>query len=301
MDGKICDKGEFGVKKHIVFGGFDYAVRWEMDQDAVYKGVDYFVENDPDLIGTTYLGKPVYAPEKLLEEDKNEILILIGSIIYHTEIEFQLKDMGFEEDVHYRWGIGFCGDEGCPRLWRHTEWNDREKNGKNLSFIEEDEKVLQRLRLVARLIDFDKIHTVVDICAANGRIQEFLPEPIKYIPVDYIRYSERTVLCDLKEYEFPHVDSAAGTCILLIASLQYAPDWKWLLRKIAENCDCFICAHHDFVRMNREYRRTSFNNNNAVFNHQIILEMQKLGFSMVEAYDFQRRSVVMKFQRENGE
>lgn len=82
MDGKICDKGEVGLKKHIVFGGFDYAVRWEMDQDAVYKGVDYFVENDPDLIGTTYLGKPVYAPEKLLEEDKNEILILIGSIIY---------------------------------------------------------------------------------------------------------------------------------------------------------------------------------------------------------------------------
>lgn len=84
------------MKKHIIFGGFDYAVRWEMDQDAVYRGIDYFVDNDPELIGTTYMGKPIYSPDKLLEEDKDNILILIGSIIYHLEIEFQLKDMGFE-------------------------------------------------------------------------------------------------------------------------------------------------------------------------------------------------------------
>ena len=68
------------MKKHIIFGGFDYAVRWEMDQDAVYRGIDYFVDNDPELVGTTYMGKPIYSPDKLLEEDKDKILILIGSI-----------------------------------------------------------------------------------------------------------------------------------------------------------------------------------------------------------------------------
>jgi len=36
------------MKKHIIFGGFDYAVRWEMDQDAVYRGIDYFVDNNPE-------------------------------------------------------------------------------------------------------------------------------------------------------------------------------------------------------------------------------------------------------------
>ena len=106
------------MKKHIIFGGFDYAVRWEMDQDAVYRGIDYFVDNDPELVGTTYMGKPIYSPDKLLEEDKDKILILIGSIVYHLEIEFQLKDMGFEEDIHYKWAIGFCGDDKCPRsMW----------------------------------------------------------------------------------------------------------------------------------------------------------------------------------------
>ena len=49
--------------------------------------------------------------------------------------------------------------------------------------------------------------------------------------------------------------------------------------------------------MNREYRRTHYTQNNAVFNHQIILEMQKLGFTMTEGYDWHLRHVIMKFER----
>ena len=286
------------MKKHIIFGGFDYAVRWEMDQDAVYRGIDYFVDNDPELIGTTYMGKPIYSPDKLLEEDKDNILILIGSIIYHLEIEFQLKDMGFEEDVHYKWAIGFCGDDRCPRLWKHTEWKDKSKNSSNLLAVETGDYAQNRLQMVARTIDFEKIETVIDICAANGRIKEFLPHHVRYIPVDYIPYSSETVICDLTKNEFPAVYSdPATTCILLVSALPYAPDWRWLLKEISESCDTFICTHSDFVRMNREYRRTQFNNNNAVFNHQIILEMQKLGFVMVEAYDYHLRTVIMKFEK----
>lgn len=286
------------MKKHIIFGGFDYAVRWEMDQDAVYRGIDYFVDNDPELVGTTYMGKPIYSPDKLLEEDKDKILILIGSIVYHLEIEFQLKDMGFEEDIHYKWAIGFCGDDKCPRLWKHVEWKDKSENSSNLLAIETSGYALNRLSMVARIIDFEKIETVIDIGAANGRIKEFLPRHVQYIPVDYIPYSSETVICDLTKNEFPTVGSdPATTCILLVATLPYAADWRWLLKEVSESCDTFICTHGDFVRINREYRRTQFNNNNAVFNHQIILEMQKLGFMMVEAYDYHLRTVIMKFEK----
>ena len=286
------------MKKHIIFGGFDYALRWEMDQDAVFKGIDYFVDNDPALIGTTYLGKPIYGPEKLLEEDKDNILILIGSIIYHLEIEFQLRDMGFEEDVHYKWAIGFCGDEICPRLWKHVEYNDRKNNAGNLNYLEASDERLEALRMVSRLIDTDKFDTILDICAGNGRIKTFLPEGIRYIPVDYIPYSGETVVCDLTKYEFPelHFDPSS-TCVLLIGSICYSPDCRWLLRKIAASGDTFICTHSDFVRINREYRRSHYTHNNAIFNHQIILEMQRLGFTMTEGYDWHLRHVIMKFER----
>lgn len=286
------------MKKHIIFGGFDYAVRWEMDQDAIYQGIDYFVDNNPELIGTTYLGKPIYSPEKLLEEDKEGILILIGSIIYHTELEFQLKRMGFEEDVHYKWAIGFCGDECCPRLWRHIEWNDRKANSSSIEAIENGEQTLTMLKLISDLMDFNKISAVVDIGAANGRIKEFLPERVHYTPVDYIAYSDETVLCDLTKKEFPSVHSdPAHTCIVLSGIIIYAPDWRWLLQKAAESGDTVICVHNDFARMNREFRRTHFSHHNAIFNHQIILEMQKLGFMLTEAYDYRLRCVVMKFEK----
>lgn len=172
-------------RKYIIFGGFDYAVRWEMDQDAVFRGIDYFVDNDPELIGTTYLGKPIYAPEKLLEEPRGGIFILIGSIVYHTELEFQLLDMGFERDKDFVWGIAWSGNEECPKLWRHIEWRDREKNKASLNTIENAEEVRQRYFVTAKMIDFGKYDSVVELGAANERIREFLPTGINYIPVDY--------------------------------------------------------------------------------------------------------------------
>lgn len=286
------------MKKHILFGGFDYALRWEMDQDAVYRGIDYIVDNDPNLIGTTYLGKPIYSPEKLLEEDRDNILILIGSIIYHLEIEFQLKDMGFEEDIHYKWAIGFCGDETCPRLWKHVEWKDAAENKAGLDMIDKNDEALTRLRMAARLVDFSKARTVLDIGAANGRLKALLPEDVRYIPADYIPYSEETVLCDLTKREFPELGlDPASTCVFLIAVIQYASDWRWLLRKSTEIGDTVVCAHNDFARINREYRRTHFTGNSIVFNHQIVLEMQKLGFTLTEAHDYHLRVVIMKFER----
>ncbi len=289
--------------KHIIFGGFDYAVRWEMDQDAIFRGIVYFVDNDPKLIGTTYLGKPIYAPEKLLEEDKNDVLVLIGSIIYHTEIEFQLKDMGFEEDVNYKWGIAFCGDEICPRLWKHIEWKDRLTNETNLINTEKGEGPLSRLKLVSRLIDFTNTETVVDLGAANGRIKQFIPDDIKYIPVDYQKYSDQTVLCDLSKYEFPDLSkyNKDNTTILLIGSIQHIPDWKWILKKITDACNTCIITHNDFARINREYRRTNLTWSNAIFNHEIILAMQENNFELTTAYDYQLRVVIMKFERKKFE
>ena len=288
------------MKKHIIFGGFDYAVYWEMNHDSIYKGVDYFVDNNPNLIGTTYMGKPIYSPEKLLEEDKENIVILIGSIIYHLEIEFQLKDMGFEAEVHYQWAISFMGDDTCPRLWHYTDWTDRDKNSANLYYVEEGLEALERLKMVARLIDFGKITTVVDLCAANGRIEEFLPSNTNYIPVDYTKYSDRTVLCDLNRHEFPVLSTPIEkTCVIMVASIQYVHDWKWLIKQISEHCASFICVHNDFARINREYRRTHYNNNCAVFNHEIILEARKFGLELVEAYDYHLRCVIMKFERNN--
>lgn len=283
--------------KHIVFGGFDYAVPFEMDQNAIFNGIDYFVDNNPALIGTTYLGKEIKSPEVLQNEKKEEILILIGSIVNHTEAAFQLKDMGFIEDKHFIWAIAFTGDDKCPRLWRHTEWKDRAENGGNLKTIETGEYCLSRLEIAARLIDFSNYKTVIDIGAANERIRTFLPKGITYIPVDYISYSEETIICDINKYEFPSACNPQKTCVLSMENIQYCRDWHWYLEQIAKNCSCFILGHDDFARISREYRKTHWSRYNALFDHQIICYMLKLGFELTDAVDFRLKTTCYKFEK----
>lgn len=281
--------------KHIIFGGFDYAVRYEMDQDAIYNGIDYFVDNYPNLIGTTYLGKEIKHPKALLSENKEDILILIGSIIYRTEIAFQLKDMGFEEEKHFIWGIAFVGDNECKRLWKHTEWKDNSlaRNG-----CENDEHFLSRLGIAARLIDWKEIKTLIDLGASNERIRVFLPEDIQYIPVDYIRFTEETVLCDFNKYEFPFNGyDAKTTCILSMGTLYYCKDWRWYLRTVSEHCTCFILGYDDFPRLSREYRRTNWSRYNALFDHEIVRYMLGLGFDLTDAVDFRLRTTIYKFEK----
>lgn len=284
--------------KHIMFGGFDYALRYEMDQNAVYQGIDYFVDNDPELIGTTYLGKEIRSPETLLREKKGEYLVLIGSIIYRTEIAFQLMDMGLEKEKDFQWAISFCGDKECPRLYRHVEWKDREKNANSLRIVENDEFALSRLKAAVRLVDFEKYDTLIDLGAANERVRPFLPEGITYIPVDYIRYSDETVLCDLNNYQFPESENdPERTCIFSIANIGYCHDWKWYLRMAASTGNGLILGCNDFVRISREFRRIQWGGANALFDHEIICYLLQLGFDLKDAFDFRLRTTCYKFEK----
>jgi len=289
--------------KHIIFGGFDYAVLYEMNHDAIFQGIDYFVDNSPSLIGTTYIGKEIRHPDALLSENKDDILILIGSIVYRTELSFQLRDMGFEEGKHFLWAIDFCGDSKCPRLWKHIEWNDRENNAASLEAAEKSEQVLSCLKVVARMIDFDKFDTLIDVGAANERIRPFLPQGIRYIPVDYIRYSDDTVLCDINKDEFPNSKKLEydpqKTCIISIGHIPYCRKWRLYLNDISKNCTCFILGKRDFARINREFRRTHWSYYNTAFNHEYVLYTIKLGFSLTDVVDFRLTNEIYKFEKLN--
>lgn len=284
--------------KYVIFGGFDHAVYYEMDQAVIRQGIDYFVDNDPKLIGTTYLGKPIKHPSALLEENKKELLILIGSVVYRTEIAFQLKEMGFKEETDYIWALAFTGDERCRRLWQTVEWKDRETNAKNLSITEHGEYPLARMKTALKLVNIKAFDTVIDLGAANERLRTLLPSDIRYIPVDYTRYSVHTVLCDFNAHEFPEIKwDIDKACIFSIGCINHCKDWKWYLRKITESCSCLILAHDEVARVNREYRTKHWTRHNALFDYEIIIYLQSLGFKLTNAVDFRLKSICYKFER----
>lgn len=279
--------------KHIIFGGFDYAVRYEMDQDAIYTGIDYFVDNNPDLIGTTYLGKEIKHPDALLNENKENILILIGSIVYRAEIALQLKCMGFDEEKHFIWGIAFAGNSECRRLWKHTEWKDHTVSVEN---SQNSEASLACYKYITQIIDWAKTSTIIDLGSLNERVRAFLPAGVQYIPVDYVKITDNTVVCNLNKYEFPLTGyDPQSTTILSIGNIGFCSDWKWYLRTVSEQCNCFILTHADFHRLARENRRTEWTRYNALFDHEIIRYMLELGFDFVDAIDFRLRTTIFKF------
>lgn len=283
------------MKKHVIFGGFDYAVKWEMNQDAIYKGIEYFVETDENWIGKTYLGKSIYGIEKL-KEDRENIFVLIGSVVHHTEIELILKELGYQEGVDYEWALGWAGDEQCGPLWYVKEWNDSQNLAGQQAAISGTVSNV-KYNVVSKMIP-EKCTTVIDLGAASGMLENYLNKNVTFIPVDYMKIRDDEVICNFNKYEFPDIDEdKKNCCIVMCGIIQYVKDWKWLLRKSGESADTIIISHNDIVRVNRDFRREKLTWNNAVFNHQIVLEMQKIGYKMVEAYDFQLRVVLMRFDK----
>lgn len=261
------------MKKHVIFGGFDYAVKWEMNQDAIYKGIEYFVETDENWIGKTYLGKSIYGIEKL-KEDRENIFVLIGSVVHHTEIELILKELGYQEGVDYEWALGWTGDEQCGPLWYVKEWNDSQNLAGQQAAISGAVSNV-KYNVVSKMIP-EKCTTVIDLGAASGMLENYLNKNVTFIPVDYMKIRDDEVICDFNKYEFPDIDEdKKNCCIVMCGIIQAVKDWKWLLRKSGESADTIIISHNDIVRVNRDFRREKLTWNNAVFNHQIILEMQK--------------------------
>lgn len=159
------------MKKHVIFGGFDYAVKWEMNQDAIYKGIEYFVETDENWIGKTYLGKSIYGIEKL-KEDRENIFVLIGSVVHHTEIELILKELGYQEGVDYEWALGWTGDEQCGPLWYVKEWNDSQNLAGQQAAISGAVSNV-KYNVVSKMIP-EKCTTVIDLGAASGMLENYL-------------------------------------------------------------------------------------------------------------------------------
>jgi hypothetical protein len=62
--------------------------------------VEYIVDNNENLEGTKFVDIPVHLPQKLEEEDKNKLYIIITSGAYETIIP-QLKSYGFREGEHF--------------------------------------------------------------------------------------------------------------------------------------------------------------------------------------------------------
>lgn len=83
-------------KKVVVFGTGKKSDEFWFDRIPVR----YFVDNDQRKWGTLHRGIPVKAPRVLLDEDKDQLLVVIASM-YDEEIASQLESYGLREGIHF--------------------------------------------------------------------------------------------------------------------------------------------------------------------------------------------------------
>lgn len=86
-----CINAYLERKKIVFFGAGQYSVAAIRN---IQPQISYFCDNSPSKQGSTFLGVPVYHPDKLLKEARDETLIIINAE-YYREIAKQLFDMGF--------------------------------------------------------------------------------------------------------------------------------------------------------------------------------------------------------------
>jgi len=85
-----------GNRKYIIFG------TGKKSADTIYSNfnISYYLDNDKSKWGTNYQDAPVFSPEKLLEEDMDQITVFIASM-YEEEMSRQLEEYNLRHGVHF--------------------------------------------------------------------------------------------------------------------------------------------------------------------------------------------------------
>lgn len=86
-----CVRAYLSGKRIVFFGAGQYSLSLI---PLLYDKIAYFIDNAPPKQGTLFWGIKVYAPEKLLEEDREEIVIVVNAE-YYQEIAKQCYDLGY--------------------------------------------------------------------------------------------------------------------------------------------------------------------------------------------------------------
>ena len=144
------------------------------------------------------VNKTVLSPQKL-KEDYSHANIVISSNIYFDEIKRQLETLGFPDEQILSYKL-FLPDE--------VTWLDLDKTA-------EWERMRIRVRRMAEWID-ESVQSVIDYGAGEMYLKTLLTPDVKYYPVDYIKRSDETILCDLNAGNFPviHADAAVLSGVL---------------------------------------------------------------------------------------
>ncbi len=82
--------------------------------------------------------------------------------------------------------------------------------------------------------------SVMDLGAGHMHLKKLLDEGVQYIPVDYKKNAEDTIVCDFNRYQFP--DKAVDV-IVCAGILGYIQDLEWFLHCVVTHCRKLLLSY----------------------------------------------------------
>ena len=101
------------------------------------------------------------------------------------------------------------------------------------------DKWQKRIEVMASYLS-DKDKSIVDFGAGNMYLKSLLSEDKEYYPVDYIKRSPETIVCDLNKKEFPKREADVAFCSGILG---YLDDVEWFLDALCKNYKKLILSY----------------------------------------------------------
>lgn len=95
-------------------------------KDEIHRNLDYLVDSNPAKQNVCFDGKFVFSPDKLLEEEKEEVFVIVFNEAFYPEISAELRDYGYIEYKNF-----CCYDDFIKTDYK--KWIENRKQEANLA------------------------------------------------------------------------------------------------------------------------------------------------------------------------
>ena len=185
------------------------------------ESIEYFLDEKEGI----FYGKTVYGYERLLQEDKDNIIVIVTDSKAYGGVKYRLESYGLKENVHFfnGWKLN---RNFYQLLFGDGQWTNIENM--TLPVMEMHRRGWQqRAESMARLIP-DDVGSIMDIGCGEGLLKKFLPERIKYYGLDYCKRDADTIVCDLDKDKLPEISVDA---YYLAGVINYISDIRGLMKQ----------------------------------------------------------------------
>lgn len=145
------------------------------------KKISYFVEEKLNVIPNGFPKDKVFSYEKLLEENKDNVIIIISNSKRYGECAERLTQMGFIENEHFfnGWKLHINYYKKIDEL---ISWEDDEKSKQDVFCNTAWEK---RAEFMASMIP-SNVKSIMDIGCGDKKLKKYLNQDIKYYGLDFV-------------------------------------------------------------------------------------------------------------------